>query len=121
MFAGISTLQSDVLGGFLVTIHPSRSKLANMRRRATRIPTLDGGSAIVDGGYSDTDRTVVLDVTEETADVLTRLRYVCQSFAKVLLFLPDGAYKAVPESINAVGTTVTATFLICAAATVSND
>jgi hypothetical protein len=121
MKVGIATLQADWLGGLLVEAHPTRSRLGNIKRRAVRMATLDGGSAIVDAGYSDSDRTVVVDVSTETEQTVESLRYVCQVYPLVLLFLPDGAYKAVPESVNALGPVITCTYLLMGAATLSDD
>lgn len=121
MFVGIATPVADWLGGLLIEAHPTRSRLGNIRRRSTRMATLDGGSAVVDGGYSDTDRTVTIDVSGESEQTIEALRYVCQVYPLVLLFLPDGAYKVVPESVNTLGAVITATYLIVGAATLSND
>jgi len=35
--------------------------VSSRSRRVSRIATLDGGSVIVDSGYTDTDRTLVID------------------------------------------------------------
>lgn len=112
MFIGVATLVADPLGGFLMDVDPSKSRLGNRIRRVSRVATLDGGSAVLDSGYSDTDRTIMLDITALTEFEVDRLEYLIQAYSSVLLFLPDGAFRASPESLTRNSNRLSATFLI---------
>lgn len=112
MFIGIATLVSDPLGGFLLPIDHGKSRLENKVRRVSRVATLDGGSAVLDSGYSDTDRTITAEIDTLTEQENLRLQYVFAMYSRVLLFLPDGAFMASPESINRATNRYSITFLI---------
>jgi hypothetical protein len=81
------------------------------------IATLDGGSAIIDSGYSDTDREVSVDIQSLSDTEFETIRDILKLNSVVLLFLPDGAFKASPESI----TSGVVKFLISGPAVVSTS
>jgi hypothetical protein len=115
MLIGISTLVADPLGDFLFDIDPSKSRLDNRTRRVSRVATLDGSSATMDSGYSDTDRTIVAELGTLTELEWMRLRYIFMMYSTVLLFLPDGAFRASPESLSKTTSRHSVTFLISGA------
>jgi len=54
---GLSSITVDATGDVLLDILPE-SILYDSTRRVSRTKTLDGGCVIVDGGFSDSDRTL---------------------------------------------------------------
>lgn len=97
---GISTLTADPFGSHVLYPNAQRSRLYDMRRRVSRAATLDAGAVMIDSGYTDADRTVTVDLSNEDADTIQSLRYLLQSHDTVRLFLPDGAYLATLESMT---------------------
>lgn len=120
MLVAIATLTSDPLGGLVLDAYRPRSKTTSIRRRATRTPTLDGSSALIDSGYSDTDRTIVLDLSFESEENINILAYIYKAYSSLILMLPDGAYRATPESLGASSGSVMATFLITGPGTLND-
>jgi hypothetical protein len=100
MMIAFATTTLDPLGAFALELSPERYTAGNARRRVQRVPTLDGGVAVIDNGYTEADRTVSLDLRGQEADTLLRCRWLVTMYDRVLVFLPDGAYTAVPEALN---------------------
>jgi len=55
------------------------SKIKDFYRRVSRIATLDGGSVVIDSGYTDTDRTLTIEgrITEAQK---TMLEYMIENY-----------------------------------------
>lgn len=108
----ISTPSVDPNGSVYLTLNESRTNLGDYARRVTRTATMDGGAVVVDGGFSHLDRTISMDLSDQSQDTVDKIRAIFRYYATVLLMLPDGAFRASPERIVSIGGTVTATFLI---------
>jgi hypothetical protein len=74
--------------------------LGRYARRVSRLATLDGGVATVDAGFTHGDRTVVLRLDAPSASTVTLLKALVTLTETLMVFLPDGAYNAVPESLT---------------------
>jgi hypothetical protein len=119
MIAGISTLTVDPLGAWYLTCDARSSRLGQIKRRVTRMATLDLAAVVVDQGYTDADRTVILTLKNPAAGTAAGLKWIVQAHASVLLFLADGAFRATPEQVEEQGDTLTMTLLLTGAGVVS--
>lgn len=73
------------------------SRIGGFSRRISRTPTLDGGAAINDFGYSDADRT--LDIrwpvrSRAQADNIARL---VKTYNRLIVSMPEGVFIGAPE------------------------
>lgn len=96
----ISTPTFD-LNGTVKIKTMSGTELKSNSRRITRTATLDGGAVIVDGGYSDSDRTfrVVYWGMSETDEA--NLWAIFQDYPLVILSVAEGCFYAAIESMAA--------------------
>ena len=58
------------------------SNLERLSRRVSRIATLDGASVVNDSGYSDTDRTLVVEAEITEAQKAT-LEYMIKAYSRL--------------------------------------
>lgn len=81
-----------------VVIHPlPGSNIGETRRRVNRVPTLDGGVAVNDRGFSEGDRTLSYEwdaVSKAHNDAVERL---FRLYARLFVSTPDGVYSAAPQ------------------------
>ena len=97
---GVATTVFDVAGARIFKRDELDKELDNRQgaRRVTRTATLDGGAAIADMGYSDSDRDIKIVEPEASIEAADYARYICENYARVVVSTPDGAYEAVPAS-----------------------
>jgi hypothetical protein len=100
MMIAISTLTIDPLGDHLLIVKPGAVDLGGTTRRVSRIATLDGGAYIQDGGSTVADKTIVIDLTDQTKTTIDALKYLCQQYPIVILLTEDGAFRAAPERVS---------------------
>lgn len=99
MLISISTPTFDLDGHVLIKTKPEATT-GELRRRVSRVPTLDGGVAINDRGFSDGDRDIVVTwytVSQEHNDLVARL---VRLYPLLNVSMRDGFYVAVPESFS---------------------
>ena len=91
---GLSTRVFDLQGAAMVKCDADAA-LTNSQgqRRATRTPTLDGGAAVYDAGYSVSDRDIEISTK---LDHLSFFEHLCQTYNSILVTCSDGAFLAVP-------------------------
>jgi hypothetical protein len=96
---GISTQTYDLNGARIFKVDLS-SELANRKgsRRVERTATLDGGVAIYDTGYSESDRDILIEVPGATPADIDFARYIVENYGLVNITTLDGSYSGVPES-----------------------
>jgi hypothetical protein len=97
MLVSITTPTFDLSGHVIIQTKPDVTT-GEMRRRVNRVPTLDGGVAINDRGFSDGDRDILLTwytVSQEHSDLVARL---VRLYPLLNVSMRDGVYIAVPES-----------------------
>ena len=112
MMIALSTLTIDPFGHQVIHLDAGRAGFGDTARRVSRIATLDGGAAILDGGYTVADRTITLDLTGQDKTLIDDLKYLTEMYSKLLVFTPDGAFTATPERLSEQGGTVRMTLLV---------
>lgn len=117
---GISTISFNPVGSMIFEADQN-TDIFDYKRRISVAKTLDGGSVVIDSGYSDTDRTISIDLNNVDYTLVDNLRNICQTTSKILLFLNDGAYKAVVEEVNANYGSPSAKINITGNAVLTND
>ena len=95
--AAISTIEVSPTGSILLFLDSGHYDGGTFMRRVNRTATLDGGAFVLDSGYSDADRTVKLNLIQQSKEVIDNVTSLVKFYSTVLLFLPDGAFKATPE------------------------
>lgn len=108
----ISTLEADPRGALLLRTNRGRTQLGEWARRATRTATLDGGAVVVDAGFSHADRTVLVDLSDQSQEIIEDAQWIVEAYGSVILMLPDGAYRATPQRVVVTGNVATMTLLI---------
>jgi len=92
MLATLSAITIDPAGYVEIDALPTTSD-GETKRRVTRSSTLDGGSVINDGGYTEADRIVMLrwQPTVAAHDAVTRLM---QLYSLINVGTRSGVYQA---------------------------
>lgn len=112
----ISTLTVDPYGAQLLTFKPGQVNLGDTARRLSRVATLDGGATVLDGGYTLADKTIRLDLSSQSREVVDALRYLCAMYTKLLVLTEEGAFSAAPERVSISGQSISMTLLVTGAA-----
>lgn len=112
MMLALATLTVDPFGAQLLTLKPGRSNLGDTSRRVSRVATLDGGASVLDGGYTVADRTISLDISDQTKETVDALKYLCSVHSSLLVLTEDGAFKASPERVSISGNSARMTLLV---------
>lgn len=92
----LSSILADVDGNVVFETLPS-STSNDTTRRVSRTKTLDGGCVIVDGGFSDSDRTLNIHV-DYTAAILTKIQYLHENNTLIHIAIDDNFYSGVISS-----------------------
>lgn len=90
-------------------------RLANIyqgERRGTVTATLDGGSAIYDGGHSESDQTWTATLRRASRADLVRLQYLVAYYGEVILCCEGGAFRALLSFASRGAVTVLALRLV---------
>ena len=95
---GISSTLFD-LDGCVVLDEARDSDLSEIRRRVSRVPTLDGGVAVNDMGHSAGDRTFRVRWRITNKGNIDRVKYIVQTYGRVVVSCAEGAFLAVPSSV----------------------
>lgn len=93
----ISALTFDPLGSVTLQPLPS-SDIDTLRRRVSRIETLDGGVALNDFGYTDGDRTLQIEFRPRDQAQEDQIKRLLRLHGRVRVSTRDGVYLAAPES-----------------------
>ena len=80
-------------------------------RRVSRVSTLDGESVVVDSGYTDTDRDLVIKAKLSIEDSL-KLKYMFENFTLFTVVTNDGCYSCVAKKIKPKNGLVVMKFLV---------
>ena len=98
MKIGIATLTYDPDGARIINQRPD-TELSNNNgsRRVSRTATLDGGAAIVDGGYSAADRTYLVRTRDDSGDIATWAERIVKNYSNILLSTRLGLFRGVPK------------------------
>lgn len=112
MMLSIATKTIDPFGAQLLYLRPGGASLGDTSRRVSRIATLDGGASIMDGGYTDTDRTIVVDLDGQDRITIDALKYLFQTYSSIIVMTEDGAFSAAPERISINASSARMTLLV---------
>lgn len=63
-----------------------------MRRRVSRVATLDGGAVFNDGGYSEADRTILLRWVPKSAEQEAAVARLVELYARLQVSMPRGVF-----------------------------
>lgn len=110
----ISTPTYD-LDGAMVFDGSDRTTDLNNRygdRRLARTATLDGGCVFTDNGYSDSDRSILIDVPLATDAEIDFARYIVETYSLVNVAAEDGFYQAAPSGYVVSGGVLSMTLLV---------
>lgn len=96
---GISTKLFD-LNGFDVFSRKEVVELATkVERRVSTTPTLDGGSYVSDGGYSDSDKFFTFKVKNLSKIRFDNLIQIAKLHSRINLCTDEGAFECVIKQI----------------------
>ncbi|MCE0760667.1 hypothetical protein LWH94_15860 [Marinobacter sp. G11] len=98
MIASLTALKFDPEGHVQLPYLPD-SDLGDVRRRANRIATLDGGAVFNDAGHSPADRTFVIRWRVRSADQYRRVQRLVRLHAFLRVAVPEGIFICKPESV----------------------
>lgn len=94
MRVGISTYLFDLDGH--IDIDARSVSVTTARRRASRTPTLDGGTEVYDIGFAHGDRSVLIELSP-TAETEEKLLYITENHPRVYIGCHEGCFLAIPE------------------------
>jgi len=111
---GVASIIFDVSGARMFRAKDPIKEFDNRRgsRRVTRTATLDGGVAVSDLGYSDGDRDINIKEPEASLDSVDFARYIVETYNRVTITTPDGAYEAAPDGYDVTDGALTLRLLI---------
>lgn len=95
----ISSTTFDLNGSVQINPLPDATD-GDIRRRVSRVATLDGGVATTDRGYSDGDRTLVYSwrvISRAHNDSVARL---LRLYPRLHVSTPSGVFLAAPETFS---------------------
>ena len=83
-------------------------------RRIAKTATLDGGSVIVDSGYSDSDRSLTFEAYQVPKTTRDDLWDLFQDQSMIHLSCPEGIFSGYLETVTIENATVNLTFSVYA-------
>jgi len=92
----LSTLEFDPLCPVEIDALPA-SSAGDIRRRVSRVATLDGGAAFNDGGYAEADRTISLRWLPQSAAAEERITRLVRLYPRITVAMAEGVFLAAPE------------------------
>ena len=95
---GLNSITIDVQGDVVVETLSS-SNLHNSTRRVSRTKTLDGGCVIVDGGFSDSDRTLEVVIKYSLA-AYTIIKHLHKDETLIYISTDSNFYSGVISALN---------------------
>ena len=94
----ISSLTFDPVG-FVTIPALASSDFGETKRRMSRVATLDGGAAFNDFGFSEADKTMVVEWAYSPA-IDDAIEYMAQTYAVVNVATPRGLWQAAIETYS---------------------
>jgi hypothetical protein len=80
--------------------HTGYAVLQSPSRRASRIATLDGGATLVDGGWSDADRTYKLTLPNATRADRDSIIWLMTYHSTAVLSCKDGCFSVLLSGLS---------------------
>ncbi|MCD1631345.1 hypothetical protein [Marinobacter shengliensis] len=84
------------LDGHVLLTDVEPEGLAGFERRNNRIPTLDGGAAIPDFGYSDADRTLDIRWPAKDKHQVDTIRRLAKTYSRLIVATEEGCFIGAP-------------------------
>jgi len=97
---GISTKLYDLAGFDTFKSSDIVEFDSKIERRVSTTPTLDGGSYVSDGGYSDSDKIFNFKVKNLSKARYDNLIYIAKYHSRIYLCTEEGAFECVIKSIS---------------------
>lgn len=90
----------DYSGNFLIPIQPLDSDLSHIARRVSRSATLNGGSIIIDNGFTAADAT--FNIVIRDIDNATRLALMAmiQRHSAIIVSVKENVFSGVVETVS---------------------
>lgn len=107
----LTSVNFDTAGDFILDFDEVKSKIDLTSRRVSRTATLDGGALFVDNGYSPSDATFSIVLSNSTQDLRDSLNRLVQLHSQLLICFRDGAFTGTISNI-AEKNVITLTFLV---------
>ena len=94
---GTATETYDIIGAaiFVGAVHEPEGE-----RRFTRTATLDGGCAVYDTGYSDSDRIITILEKNPAKEMVEYAEYLVKNYKSIIIAMKDGCYRGVPSNYS---------------------
>ena len=112
MRIAFATLVLDPFGSLVLELAPGGANLGDTARRVSRVATLDGGVAMMDGGYTVADRTMTLNLAGQSRATMNAVKYLVQNYASIIVMTEDGAFMASPERLSLNGAAASVSLLV---------
>jgi hypothetical protein len=87
-----------------VIVLPDAVVIPEQPRRVTRTPTLDGGTAIYDGGYNFGDWTLNISIPNLTSAQHKTAEFLTQKIGRVTISTNEGMFEGIIEKYTGAGT-----------------
>jgi len=95
----ISSPVADVLGVVVVKV-TAGTTTDTVSRRVTRSATLDGGAVFVDGGQTEADETINIDLQGIEKTVYDNLSRMVKLYPRLVVASEDGVFYAAPNRLT---------------------
>ena len=96
---GISTKLFDLNGSHTFQSGTTSEIDSKITRRVSTTKTLDGGSYVSDGGYSDSDKVINFKVFDLDEDTINKLNNIAKNHSRIYVCLRSGAYEGTIKQI----------------------
>jgi len=95
------SITTQISSSYMIVLQedPDGSKLDRFSRRVSRVATLDGGSVVNDSGYSDTDRTLIIEA-EITEAQKASLEYMIENYSLWNVSSKTGFFSCAPQKMD---------------------
>lgn len=97
MITYLSTPTVDLDGSVMIDAS-AESDFGETRRRAFRVPTVDGGAVVNDYGFSYSDRNFTVTWTSGSKEYEDKIDRLCRLYARLIFACHLGIFSVVPQS-----------------------
>lgn len=96
---GLSSITVDTAGSLVIVTAGIGTKYRDVSRRVTRTATLDGGCAIYDNGFSDSDRDISVNITNASRTIVDFIERLIRLYSRIVITTDDGAFSVAPTGM----------------------
>ena len=112
MLITLTTPTYDLDGYAEIDALPGSTDLGEVRRRLSRVATLDGGAVFNDGGSSEADRSISLRWTPADAATEATIARMVRLYQRLRISCTEGVFDAAPESYKSTQNVSSLTLLV---------